>query len=110
MKFASAICILFFASLSGLIAKPGDYKELGGGWDGTRAMTALDGAIYAVHGGKLYRTDSSGKYTELGDGGWSETSAMCGMDGALWIIDGGKLYRVDKNGKYAEVASGWSKT
>jgi flagellar basal body P-ring protein FlgI len=46
-----AMVLALAASVS---AKPGDCKDLGGGWDKVGGMAALDGKLYAISGGKLW--------------------------------------------------------
>ncbi len=76
-------------------AKPGDYAEIGeGGWSDAPAMVAMDGSLWIIDDGRLYKVDKTGKYAEIGEGGWSDAPVMAAMDGSLWIIDDRRLYRV----------------
>jgi len=78
------------------MAKPGDYAKVGDGdWRNTTLMAGLDGALWLIDDGTLYRVDKTGKYTEVGDGDWRNTTLMAGLDGALWLIDDGTLYKVN---------------
>ena len=70
----------------------GEYKALPGNWGGTEAITSEGNHIYAVQGGKLWRSTAAGAYTDLG-GGWAGTEAMAGMGGNLYIVQGGHLWK-----------------
>ena len=105
---AASAVILVLGAISAMAA-PGDYRELGSGWDDTAAMAGMDGYLWIVEGGRLYKVDKTGKHTKL-SAGWDDTAAMAGMDGHLWIVEGGKLYRVDKAGEYTEISAGWDDT
>ena len=90
------LCLMLVSAVAvPLLAAPGDYAEIGGGgWSDMTLMAALDGALWIIDDGTLYKVDKAGKYTEIGEGGWTHTTAMTALDGLLWIIDDGTLYRV----------------
>ena len=48
--------MLAFVAAVPLLAAPGDYAEIGGGgWSDTTLMAALDGALWIIDDGTLYR-------------------------------------------------------
>lgn len=87
----------------------GTNKSLGSNWGGTEVMTNLNGSIYAVQGGKLWKTSTSGSSSDLG-GGWGGTEAMCSLGGYIFAVHGGKLYKTSASGQSTATASGWGGT
>ncbi len=49
--------VLAVSMVSLLLAEPGDYKDIGGGWSEIGGMTAVSGKLYIISQGTLYRTD-----------------------------------------------------
>jgi hypothetical protein len=70
------------------------YEEIRSGWDNATAMASLDGNLYIIDSGTLYRVDPAGDYTEVSSG-WSDSTLLTAMNGCLWIVHSGTLYRVD---------------
>jgi hypothetical protein len=71
------------------------YHEIGSGWGNATAMATLDGNLYIIDNGTLYRVDhESGEYTEISSG-WDGATLMTAMNGHLWVVHSGTLYRID---------------
>ncbi len=83
-------------------------------WKGTAAMTALDGWLYIIQNGKLWRADPrSGAYKQLGIEEWHETAAMTALGKLLFVIQKGKLWSADpETGKPTQLGEGqhWNET
>jgi hypothetical protein len=95
MLVAVFCVVLALCAAAPAMAKPGDYATAGDGdWRNATLMAGLDGALWVIDSGTLYKVDKSGKYAEAGDGDWRATTLLAGLDGALWAIDGGTLYKV----------------
>lgn len=107
---AIVLFLLLSLFIAPALAAPGDYKELGDGdWSKSTLMTAMDGFLWVIDYGTLYKVDKNGKWTEVGSDDWSKTTQLCAMDGFLYAIDDGSLYKVEKTGKYAELGDDdWS--
>jgi hypothetical protein len=67
-KLAMGLVVLGLLLAARVEAKPGDYKELGGGWESVGGMVGLDGKLYVISGGKLWATEKDGTYQDLGGG------------------------------------------
>jgi hypothetical protein len=88
----------------------GSYKALPGNWGGTEAITSAGSYIYAVQGGKLWRSTAAGGYTDLG-GGWGGTEAMASMGGDLFLVQGGHLWRkTPGNSTRTDLGANWGGT
>jgi hypothetical protein len=86
----------------------GEHEQLENAWVNTTAATSLNGALYAVTNGGLYRIDATGAYEQL-EGSWSATTSMAAAKGRLFAMDNGILYDIDPaTGAYEEVCNGWS--
>src|SRR5260370_39907183 len=72
-----------------------------GGFKGCTELAAMDGKLWTIENGTLYKTEpASLKWEQVGkEGDFANVTAMQGADKFLWIIDKeGTLYRVDQNG------------
>ena len=72
-----------------------------GGFKGASHLAAMDGKLWTIEEGNLYKTDPATlKWEQVGkEGEWANVTAMQGADKFLWIIDSsGTLYKVDQNG------------
>jgi len=92
---------------SPLLAEPGDYEDLGGGYSKIDGMAALDGRLYIISQGFLYVATTDGVYENLG-GGWNEIGGMTALDGKLYIISQGTLYETTTTGDYEDLGGGWN--
>lgn len=97
----------------------GAYTEVSPGrsWANTEAMTALNGYVYVVEGGTLWRVNgSNGAVEPFSDypDGWGGTEAMAAVAGAIFAIQGGTLWAVNvSNGDVAPFSAypdGWAGT
>jgi hypothetical protein len=72
-----------------------------GGFKGCTELAAMDGKLWTIENGTLYKTDpASLKWEQVGkEGDFANVTAMEGADKFLWLIDKeGTLYKVDQNG------------
>jgi hypothetical protein len=84
------------------------YTQLGGAnWQtGISDMTSLNGWLYIIENGRLYRASSSnGRYTQLGGVNWQTgVIMMTSLNGWLYVIENSRLYRVNPNdGSYTQL-------
>ena len=105
MKRLGCFLVILATAASFAAAEPGDYREIDSGYTDTRAMAALDGSLWIVDGGTLWRVETDGSYTEI-DSGYTDTRGMAALDGSLWIVDGGTLWRVETDCSDALVLAG----
>ena len=76
------------------LLQEGSYERVGGSsWNESKCMAAMDGSLWIVDDGSLYKVDTAGKHTRL-PGSYNDARCMAAMDGHLWIVDSGSLYRV----------------
>jgi len=85
-------------------------------WGGTKAMTAMNGLLYIVHGDTLWeknpKTNAPARKIETG---WGGTEAMTAMNGLLYIVQGeffqgGILWEKDPNKAAQKIETGWGGT
>ena len=93
------------------------FGPYGTGWEGTEAMAALNGYLYAIQGGTLWRIKGSdGSVVTFSDypDGWSGTEAMAATDGYIYAIQGGTLWRISASSgavaPFSDYPDGWSGT
>jgi hypothetical protein len=84
-------------------------------WPDTAAMTSLNGQLYIVAEGSLWRASPvDGSWQLLGPGGgWPNTAAMTSLNGQLYIVEGGSLWRaspVDGSWQLLGPGGGWPNT
>lgn len=87
--------------------KTGKYDEVGkGSFGDVRALVALDGSLYSLEGGDLYKTEvATWKWNAVGGRGeWKDTRILCGFKGKIWSVEQtGTLYRTKPNGNFEKV-------
>lgn len=71
------------------------YEEICDGWNNATAMASLNGKLYILDNGSVYRVQGDGSYDEVSDG-WGDATLMTAMNGHLWIIHNGSLYRLSE--------------
>ncbi len=77
--------------------KQGNYKRLGdkGDFQHATLFEAMDGYLWTVEQGALYRTNPrSARWETVDKDGWEKTVAMVGANGMLWSVEkNGTLYK-----------------
>lgn len=91
----------------------GKWHDLGGGWGGTKAITASRASdnnnIYMITGTTLWQVNiNTGAYTKIGPSHWSGVEGMVGYQGNLYVMADGTLWKVSENGNRQSIIGGWS--
>jgi hypothetical protein len=92
---------MYIQQLYGLfrVDNTGLHTNLGMEWDGTQGMTALQGSLYIIRKGTLWKVNKdNGSRVSLGTtGAWPDVKAITSLGGWLYILTSTNLYRVSAN-------------
>src|SRR5215213_1661916 len=100
----AAVCLLVLMSVPEALAqRRGTWRQIGeqGDWEGTVAMTAMNGMIWSIEAdGTLFSTTRGGEYEQVGPRGAFKNATMLeALDGNLYTIENGTLYRTNPTTK-----------
>jgi hypothetical protein len=85
-----------------------EWDSLGTGWEDSEAITAMDGYVYIVQGGNLWKIDAASGTTAVLAVERGGTVAMTNYNGSIYSVQAGKLWRTDPaTGLSIVLSSGW---